>query len=54
MGLGGQPHAPAALSPLPIVQEAGWALGPVWTGLENIAPTGIRWTVQPVVSPYTT
>jgi hypothetical protein len=23
------------------VQEAGWAPGPVWTGSENLAPTGI-------------
>ena len=28
--------------PLPIVQEAGWAPGPVWTGAENLDPTGIR------------
>jgi len=28
--------------PVPIVQEAGWASGPVWTGAENIASTGIR------------
>ena len=28
--------------PVPIVQEAGCASGPVWTGAENIAPTGIR------------
>ena len=27
--------------PVPIVQEAGWAPGPVWTGAENFAPTGI-------------
>jgi hypothetical protein len=27
--------------PVPIVQEAGWATGPVWTGAENLAPTGI-------------
>jgi len=26
---------------VPIVQEAGWALGPVWTAVENLAPTGI-------------
>ena len=26
----------------PIVQEAGWAPGPVCTGVENLAPTGIR------------
>ena len=25
-----------------IVQEAGWAPGPVWTGAENLDPTGIR------------
>jgi hypothetical protein len=29
--------------PVPIVQEAGWTLGPVWTGAENLAPP----TVQP-------
>ena len=28
--------------PVPIVQEAGWAPGPVWTGAENFASTGIR------------
>jgi len=28
--------------PVPIVQEAGWAPGPVWTGAKNLAPTGIR------------
>jgi hypothetical protein len=28
--------------PLPIVQEARWAPGPVWTGAENLSPTGIR------------
>ena len=28
--------------PVPIVQEAGWAPGPVWTGAENLAATGIR------------
>jgi len=44
--MGGQRHAPAALppgkDPVPIVYEAGWAPGPVWTGEENLAPTGIR------------
>jgi len=24
--------------PVPIVQEAGWAPGPVWTGVKNLAP----------------
>jgi hypothetical protein len=27
--------------PVPIVQEAGWAPGPVWTGAENLDPTRI-------------
>ena len=27
---------------VPIVQEAGWNPGPVWTGGKNLAPTGIR------------
>ena len=34
--MGGQTHASAASTPgkdlLPILQEAGWAPGPVWTG----------------------
>ena len=45
-GVGVQRHAPAALppgkDPIPIVQEAGWAPGPVWTGAENLAPNLIR------------
>ena len=28
--------------PVRIVQEASWAPRPVWTGAENLAPTGIR------------
>ena len=48
MGVGSQRHAPAAFTPgkdpVPIVQEAGWALGPVWIDAENLAPTGIRST----------
>jgi hypothetical protein len=27
--------------PVPVVQKAGWAPGPVWTGVENLALTGI-------------
>ena len=40
--------------PVPIVQEAGWAPGPVWTGAENLAPPpGFDpQTVQPVASRY--
>jgi len=36
--------------PVPIVQEAGWAPGPVWTGAENLAPTGIRSPARPARS----
>ena len=32
---------PPGKDPVAIVQEAGWATGPVWTGAENLAPTGI-------------
>jgi hypothetical protein len=42
MGVGGQRHALTALprkrDPVPIVQEAGWAPGRIWTGAENLAP----------------
>jgi hypothetical protein len=52
MDVGGQCHAPATLpqarDPVPIVEEAGWALGLVCTGVENFAPT-----IQPVASYYT-
>ena len=44
--MGGQHHAPGRFTPgqdpVPIVQEAGRAPGLVWTGAENLAPTGIR------------
>ena len=36
--------------PVPIVQEAGWATGSVWTGAENLAPTGIRSSDRPARS----
>jgi len=46
MGVGGQRHAPAAFTsgkdPEPIVQVAGLAPGPVCTGAENLALSGIR------------
>jgi hypothetical protein len=45
---------PAALyhrkKPVPIVQEAVWATETVWTGVENIAPTGIRSPDRPACS----
>jgi hypothetical protein len=36
--------------PVPIVQEAGWAPGPFWTGAENLVPTGIRSPDRPARS----
>jgi hypothetical protein len=48
-----QPLFTPGKDPVPIVQEAGWAPGPVWTA-ENLAPPGFDpRTVQPVVSRYT-
>ena len=35
---------------VPIVQEAGWAPGPVWTGAENLAPAGIQTPDRPARS----
>jgi hypothetical protein len=36
--------------PVPIVQEAEWAPGPVWTCAKNLAPTGIRSPDRPARS----
>ena len=36
--------------PVPIVQESGWAPGTVWTGAENLAPTGNRSPDRPARS----
>jgi len=45
-GVKGQQHAPAASTPgkepVPIIQEAGWVPGLVWTGAENLVHTRIR------------
>jgi len=47
-------HLTARKDPVSIVQEAGWASGPAWTGAENLAPPGFDpQTVQPVGSRYT-
>ena len=52
--VGGRNHAPAALpagrDPIPILQEAEWAPGPVWTGAENLGPAGIRSPERPTRS----
>jgi hypothetical protein len=34
----------------PIVQEAGWAPGLVWTGAEYLAATGIRFPERPALA----
>jgi hypothetical protein len=36
------PFCPRESDPVLIVQEAGWASGPVWTGRKNLASTGVR------------
>jgi hypothetical protein len=65
MGVSGQRHAPAVLSPgkgppVPIVQEVGWAPDSVWTQRleENPFPSAggsnlDRLVVQPEAGPYT-
>ena len=54
MGVGGHHHDPAALPPVktqyPMYWGAGWGPGPVWTGAENLAPTGIRSPYRPARS----
>jgi hypothetical protein len=44
-----QPHSTPGKDPVPIVQEAGWAPGPVWTGGKS-RPTGIRSPDRPARS----
>jgi hypothetical protein len=48
MVVGLQRNAQAALhrerEAVSIVEEAGWAPGPVWMGAENLTTTGIRST----------
>ena len=50
-----RPHFTPGKDPVPIVQEAGWAPGPVWTGAEYLAPPlgSDPRTVQAVLSRYT-
>ena len=36
--------------PVPIVQKTGWAPGPVWTGVENLASTEVRSPDRPARS----
>jgi len=49
--VGGHCHSTAALSPIPIVEEAGWALKPVWRGMEkrkSLFPARVRTPDSPV------
>jgi hypothetical protein len=52
--VGGKCHAQPLWSrereAVPIVQEAGWASGPMWTGAENLAPTGVQTPARPARS----
>jgi hypothetical protein len=47
-------HFTPGKDPVPIVQEAGWTPGPVWTCAKNFAPIGIRSPDRPArnQSPY--
>jgi len=40
---------PPGKDPVPILQEVGWAQGPVWTGAENLAH---RYSIPGPPSPY--
>jgi hypothetical protein len=44
------PLYPRDIDRLPTVQEAGWAPGAVWTGAENVVPTGIRSPDRPALN----
>jgi hypothetical protein len=36
--------------PVLMVYKAGWASGPVWMSVEDLAPTGIRYPYRPAHS----
>jgi hypothetical protein len=52
MEVGGKRHAPAALPPgkTRYALDRRLAPGPIWTGAENLAPTGIRSPDRPTLS----
>ena len=56
MGVGGQGHAPATLTPVKRAGThciGGWVdPGQAWTGAEKLAPTGIRYPDRPVRSKF--
>jgi hypothetical protein len=45
-----RPLSSPGKEPVPIVREAGWAPGPVWTCAKNLAPAGIRSPDRPARS----
>ena len=48
-----QPQYSRQRKQVPTVEETGWAPGPFWTSVENLAPTGFDpQTVQPIQSRY--
>ena len=49
-GSASRPGRTPGKDPVPIVQEAGWAPEPVWTGAENLPSTGIRSPDRPARS----
>jgi hypothetical protein len=54
MRVGGQRHAPAALYPVPIVQEVGFAPGIIWKDSKNLALPGFDLqTVRPAANRFT-
>lgn len=49
-----RPFYPRERGPVPIVVEAGWAPGPIWTVAEYLASTDIRTPdLQPTATPTT-
>jgi len=58
MGVGSTPlpgRFTPGKDPVPIVQEAGWASGPVWMAAEKLAPTGFSCVTKEnkIRSPHT-
>ena len=45
-----RPLHPQERYPVPNVQEAGGAPGPVWKGAEDLAPNGIRSPERPALA----
>jgi hypothetical protein len=37
-----RPLYPLGRDPVLFIQVVGWASDPVWTGMENLAPTGVQ------------